>query len=127
MTLGATTDQAALRAVAVRLYGFWDSEDPVSPNGTRVRGCIGKLLDAIICPIEDLKYEEFIQGNREVTLTELRRAAATANTNPDGFLDRLSDCYAIKLGTWAEACTTQLTEDGMLPSLASAECGGSAS
>lgn len=127
MTLNATANEAALRAVAVRLYGFWDSEDPQSPNGTRVRGCIGKLLEAIMHWVEHFKYKEFIEGNREVTLAELCRAAATAETNPDGYLDRMSNCYADKLWHWAKACTRQPPEDDRLPSLASAECGSRAS
>jgi hypothetical protein len=127
MTLNATANEAALRAVAVRLYGFWDSEDPQSPNGRHMRGCIGKLLGAIMHWVERFEYKEFIEGNREVTLAELCRAAATAETNPDGFLDRMSDCYADRLWHWAKACTRQLSEDDELPSLASAECGSRAS
>ena len=52
MTLAGPTDECALRAVAVRLYGFWDSEDGRSPDGIRVRGCIGKLLNAVIDTIK---------------------------------------------------------------------------
>jgi hypothetical protein len=125
MTLACRADESALRAVAVRLYGIWDSEDSESPEGRRVRGCIGKMLKAITQSLEKLGYRDFIQGNREVTLDQLCRAAVSANTNPDGFLDQMSDRYAHKLRSWARSCDRLSADDAALPYLASAECGSS--
>jgi hypothetical protein len=101
MTLAGPTDECALRAVAVRLYAFWDSEDGRSPDGIRVRGCIGKLLKAVIDTIKTFAYRDFIQGNRKVTFEQLCDAADSAKTNPDGFLDQLSERYARELNSWA--------------------------
>lgn len=123
MTLKAPADEAALRAVAVRLYGFWASEDADSPDGARVRGCIGKLLQAVIPSLTKFGYQNFIQGNREVTLEQLCGAAETAKTNPDGYLDQLSEGYAEDLANWAKTCIRQSAKQTRLPSLAAAECG----
>jgi hypothetical protein len=121
MTLAGPTDECALRAVAVRLYGIWDSEDSESPEGKRVRGCIGKLLKAVTPALESLGYRDFIQGNRAVTLDQLCRAADSARTNPDGFLDQMSDRYACELSSWAQKCRDVPADKAELPYLASAE------
>jgi hypothetical protein len=123
MTLAGPTDESALRAVAVRLYGFWDSEDRRSPDGIRVRGCIGKLLKAVIDTIKTFGYRDFIQGNRNVTVEQLCEAADSAKTNPDGFLDQLSERYACELNSWAQRCVNQPQPSNGRPPLASGECG----
>jgi hypothetical protein len=123
MTLAGPTDECALRAVAVRLYGFWDSEDGRSPDGIRVRGCIGKLLKAVIDTIKTFGYRDFIQGNRKVTFEQLCDAADSAKTNPDGFLDQLSERYARELNSWAQRCAHQPQRSNERLPLASGECG----
>jgi hypothetical protein len=123
MTLAGPTTESALRAVAVRLYGIWASEHAGSPDGMRVRNCIGKLIDALLSSLERFDYRDFIQANREVKLREFQYAAKTAATNPDGFLDQLTDGYARRLGTWAQTCPLHSSDRPELPSLASAECG----
>jgi hypothetical protein len=123
MTLAGARDECALRAVAVRLYGIWDAENSESPEGKRVRGCIGKLVKALISSLKDLPYHDFIQGNREVTIDQLRRAADSATTNPDGLLDRMSDSYALRLGSWAQGCSVISADEAQVPYLASIECG----
>jgi hypothetical protein len=67
MTLAGPKNESALRAVAVRLYGIWDGEDPGSVEGKRVRGCIGKLLNAVIPSLREVGYQEFVQGNRPIS------------------------------------------------------------
>jgi hypothetical protein len=94
MTLAGARDECALRAVAVRLYGIWDAENSESP-----------------------------EGNREVTIDQLRRAADSATTNPDGLLDRMSDSYALRLGSWAQGCSVISADEAQVPYLASIECG----
>lgn len=119
MTLGGPANECAFRAVTVRLFGIWETEqlDP------RVRGCIGKLLNALIPRLEALGYSIFTQGNRQVTLQQVREAAASAATNPDGFLDHLSTDFANQLQAWAANCTGLPTGPG---SLASSQCGTAA-
>ena len=123
MTLAGPTDECALRAVAVRLYGFWDSEDGRSPDGIRVRGYIGKLLKAVIGTIKTFGYRDFIQGNRKVTIEQLCEAADSAKTNPAGFLDQLSERYARELNSWAQRCVNQPQRSKERQPLASGECG----
>jgi hypothetical protein len=123
MTLAGPTNEAALRAVAVRLYGIWECEHLGSPHGTRVRNCLGKLLAALVPSLQHLDYRDFIHDNKEVKLEELQHAASTAATNPDGYLDHLTDGYARGLEAWAKTCSNQPDEQSELPSLASADCG----
>lgn len=123
MTLAGPADESALRAVAVRLYGFWDTEDEQSADGIKVRGCIGKLLKAVIDTIKTFGYRDFIQGNRKVSLEQLCVAADSAKTNPDGFLDQLSERYARELNLWAQRCVNQPDDPSQRQPLASGECG----
>jgi hypothetical protein len=123
MTLAGPRDESALRAVAVRLFGIWDGEDPDTIEGKRVRGCIGKLLKAVLPSLRGVGYQEFVQGNRVVTLDQLSQAADSAKSNPDGFLDHLSDQYACDLDSWGQSCVSQAANQSELPHLASAECG----
>ncbi|WP_069167423.1 hypothetical protein [Nocardia altamirensis] len=96
MTLGGPANECAFRAVAVRLFGIWETEK----DDPRVRGCIGKLLKALIPRLETLGYSVFTQGNRQVTLQHVREAADSAATKPDGFLDHLSTNFADQLRAW---------------------------
>ncbi|MEU5995246.1 hypothetical protein ABZ806_40245 [Spirillospora sp. NPDC047418] len=109
MTLAGPTNESALRAVAVRLYGIWrgDPDD-------RVRGCIGKLIDSLIGRLNDLGYKDFVQGTQQVLLSELQKAARSRNDNPDGYLDRLSTRFADDLRDWAQRCEGLPTEHGCL-------------
>ncbi|KAB2339661.1 hypothetical protein [Actinomadura rudentiformis] len=109
MTLAGSTNESALRAIAVRLYGIWrnDPED-------RVRGCIGKLIDSLIGRLNDLGYKDFMQGTQQVMLSELQEAARSRSDNPDGYLDRLSTRFADELRDWAQQCEGLPTEPGCL-------------
>lgn len=99
MTLAHRNTEDALRSVAVRLYGVWHGdEDP------RVRGCVGRLITAVVPALKRLGYSDFIQGNQRILLAELEVAAASGTNNPDGFLDRLVDDRCAKLRSWALAC-----------------------
>ena len=42
-----------------------------------------------------------MQGSQRVMLSELKQAAASAATNPDGYLDQLSTKFASELARWA--------------------------
>jgi len=99
MTLAHPATEDALRSVAVRLYGVWrDDQDP------RVRGCVGRLIGAVVPALKHLGYADFMQGNHKVMLTELEAAAASGTNNPDGFLDRMVDDRCKRLTSWAAPC-----------------------
>jgi hypothetical protein len=80
------------------LYGIWSGDkDP------RVRHCIGKMISALTCRLKELRYTEFIQGDRMITLEQLDEAAESASTTPektDGYLDQLSTTLAGELRAW---------------------------
>jgi hypothetical protein len=96
MTLDSEPTETALRSAAVRLYGIWrDDED------RRMKGCIGKLICSLIPRLETLGYDDFMQGNQQIMLTQLKDAAASADTNPDGYLDQISTRFAGELAHWA--------------------------
>jgi hypothetical protein len=71
MTLESESIETALRSAAVRLYGIWrDDKDD------RVKGCIGKLICALIPRLEALGYSDFMQGSQRVMLSQLKTAPA---------------------------------------------------
>ncbi|GAB3149571.1 hypothetical protein [Amycolatopsis sp. NPDC004378] len=99
LTLAHSSCEDALRAVAVRLHGIWlGDEDP------RLRGCVGRLIGAVVPALKRLDYTDFMQGKKTVQLSELETAAAGGTKNPDGYLDRLVDDRCKKLYAWAMAC-----------------------
>lgn len=95
--------QASVRAVAVRLYGFWKDEPDV-----RVRGCLGKLINALIEALESFGYCDFMQGNQTVIFDDLAKAAASPEPKPDLYLSRMSTNIAKCLKEWADECTRTL-------------------
>jgi hypothetical protein len=98
-TLHCTADETTLRSAAVRLYGIWSGD-----HEPRVRHCIGKMIGALTPRLEDLHYTEFIQGDRIITMGQLKHAAESAKKVPektDGYLDQLSTTLAEKLKKWA--------------------------
>jgi hypothetical protein len=105
-------DEAALRAIAVRLYGI--SQDPE----TRVKACTGKLIKALLPSLERCKSREFAQGNVMVDIDCLRHAAAHPTDNPDSYLSGLSDQLADKLREWAKDATGIPTNKGFLATAA---------
>ena len=44
------------------------------------------------------------QGREAVTLDQLERAARSASTNPDGFLDKMVREKSADLGLWSSRC-----------------------
>ncbi|MDB4873387.1 MAG: hypothetical protein JWL97_4391 [Gemmatimonadales bacterium] len=100
MSLSNKVTENALRSVAVRLYGVWRDE-----TGSRVKGCVGMLISALTPELGRLGYTNFMQGNQEIMLSDLERAAASATTNPDGFLDQLVADRCKKLADWAGQCS----------------------
>jgi hypothetical protein len=98
LTLAHPHCEDALRSVAVRLYGIWSGDgDP------RVRGCVGRLISALVPALEQLGYTDFMQGRQTVLLSELEAAAASGTKNPDGYLDRMVDDRCHKLCDWARS------------------------
>jgi len=99
MTLSGLHNENALRSVAVRLYGIWSGDEDL-----RVKGCVGTLIKALLPDLATLGYAEFLQGNRKVAVGDLQTAAASATSNPDGFLDRLVAERSRRLQKWAAIC-----------------------
>ncbi|MEU8143224.1 hypothetical protein [Nonomuraea sp. NPDC048901] len=110
MTRGSPRNESSLRAVAVRLFGIW-RYDP----DERVKGCVGKLIHALMPSLTKLNYKEFLQGNQRVLLKDLEQAAASRASNPDGYLAHLSDCLATQLAEWASQCTGLPDNTYLLP------------
>jgi hypothetical protein len=111
MTLSGPHNENALRSVAVRLYGIWSGDKEL-----RVKGCVGTLIKALLPDLDTLGYSEFLQGNRKVAIGDLRTAAASATSNPDGFLDRLVVERSRRLHEWATACKGTDNSAGALAS-----------
>lgn len=109
ITVANPVSEGALRSVAVRLYGIWHGDEDL-----RVRGCIGRLIGALVPTLGRLGYTDFMQGNQKVMLSELEAAAASGTHNPDGFLDRMVDDRCARLRTWAMKCGEMTPEDTRL-------------
>jgi hypothetical protein len=99
MTLAHPNTVDALRSVAVHLFGIWEGDQCL-----RVRGCVGRLIGAVLPGLKGLGYTDFIQGNQRVLLAQLETAAASGTNNPDGYLDRLVDDRCKKLRAWVLSC-----------------------
>lgn len=97
LALASTKREAALHSLAVRLYGISEG-DP----DRHVKGCVGKLLAAIIDELKDVGT--IMQGSRELTFAELKRAADQAHDNPDRYLSAVAEDRAKKLKAWAQGC-----------------------
>jgi hypothetical protein len=106
-------DEAALRAIAVRLYCI-SSLDPEK----RVKACIGKLINALLPSLDQCTNREFAQGNVMVTIESLHRAAAPRKDNPDGYLSALSDGAAARLQDWSKGATGIPSNPGCLATAA---------
>jgi hypothetical protein len=100
MTTRGHASENALRTLSVRLYGAWKGDS----ENKRVQGCIGTLIASVLPALERLKYSEFMQARETVTLNELRDAAMTATTNPDGFLDKMVENFSQVLYDWSRHC-----------------------
>jgi hypothetical protein len=108
MTLSNLVTEGSLRSVAVRLYGIYRGDkDPC------VKGCVAKLIDALIPALDHLGYGNFMQGNEMVMLSSLKDAAAGKKDNPDDYLKRLADRRSRKLTEWARPLLDKdLTSEG---------------
>jgi hypothetical protein len=93
---------AALRSIAVRLYGIFD-EDP----DMTVKGCIATLIKALLPALEGLGYKNFMQGNKMVMLTDLEATKSFARPNDDEYLARMVKKRAKQLHEWASPCSDE--------------------
>jgi hypothetical protein len=109
MSLNCQATEVALRSAAIRLYGIWhyDPDD-------YVKGCIGKLIGALVPGLEKLGYGDLVQGSQDVMLGQLKQAAQTPPTNPDHYLDKLSTHFAEQLKDWAASPVGPNTGPGCL-------------
>jgi hypothetical protein len=55
--------------------------------------------------MRSLDYKNFMQGNKEVMLSELESAAKQAGRNDDEFLARMVEKRGKELQEWAIVCT----------------------
>jgi hypothetical protein len=112
---GKPADEAALRSVAVRLYGITSDPDK------RVKACIGKLTNALLPQLERCASKEFAQGNVMIGIERLREAAHHPKDNPDGYLSALSDRLASDLKNWAKNATGLPSSRGCLATAAACD------
>ncbi|MFJ9780129.1 hypothetical protein ACIRSS_11135 [Amycolatopsis sp. NPDC101161] len=101
-------DEAALRAIAVRLHGVW--RDPES----KVKACVGKLIHALLPALQRCKSREFAHAGVMVKFEQLERAAGYPSDNSDGYLSELSDRLAARLAEWAAGAIRMPTDPGCL-------------
>ena len=66
-----------------------------------MRACIGKVIEAVMPAVEELKYCNLMQGNSEVSIAQILKAADEADTNPDGYLDKACEGCAECLQVWS--------------------------
>jgi hypothetical protein len=90
---------AVLRSVAVRLYGIFEGD-----RDKNVRGCIAILIDVLLPALGRLKYKNFMQGSKDVKLSDLQSAAQWAKPNDDDYLASIAKERSNKLRTWADSC-----------------------
>jgi hypothetical protein len=89
----------ALQVLAVRLFGI-SASDP-DPH---VKGCLGMLIEAIAPALERLKVRSLMQGPREITIDDIRRAAGHAKANPDRVFYKIVRDRSNRLADWASGC-----------------------
>jgi hypothetical protein len=104
---------AALRSIAVRLYGIYEGD-----HDKRVKGCVATLIKALLPALCALDYKNFMQGTREVKLTALEKAAKNARRNNDEYLASIVEERSKELYQWASGCTVDNVEE--VPALATA-------
>jgi hypothetical protein len=93
-------NEAALRSIAVRLYGIFERD-----SDGNVKGCIATLIKALLPAFQVLGYKDFMQGNKKVMLGDLELAAESAKRNDDDYLARMVMKRGEELEQWASQCT----------------------
>jgi hypothetical protein len=93
---------AALRSIAVRLYGIFDGDPDAN-----VKGCIATLIEALLPALRNLGYKNFMQGNKMVMLSQLEATKASIRRNDDEYLARMVMKRAKQLKEWASLCVEQ--------------------
>lgn len=105
---------AALRSIAVRLYGiFHDDHD------SNVRGCIAILICALLPALEGQEYKNFMQGSKIVRLSDLQSVKDSAKPNDDDYLAQMVKKRAEQLGRWADSCVISIDQPELVEELAS--------
>ena len=99
MSVAADPSPNALRSFAVRIYGVWNGDS--SPH---VKGCVGGLISSVLPALKESPYTNFMQGSRNVTIEQLKEAAAHAKENDDEFLAHMMRCRKSQLADWSQKC-----------------------
>jgi hypothetical protein len=100
-------NEGALRSVAVRLYGIFAGD-----RDKRFKGCVATLIKSLIPSLRSLGYSDFMQGNQQVTLGALEKAAESAKANDDDYLARMVRNRSNELRDWAQTCPKDILESG---------------
>jgi hypothetical protein len=111
MAITSAASLNALQSLAVRLYGISDG-DPEK----HVKGCLGKLLAAIIPALERMEVTSLMQGPSEITMRDIKSAAAAARANPDRVFYRVVRERSEELEKWAGDCREPDFRPGALAS-----------
>jgi hypothetical protein len=99
MAYEGAANQNALQSLAVRLYGISaGDQDP------HVKGCVGMLLDAIVPALVGTNVRSLMQGPSEISINDIKAAAAKARPNPDRVFFRVVEQRSIELTRWANEC-----------------------
>jgi hypothetical protein len=99
MAYTTTPSINALQALAVRLFGV-SSSDP-DPH---VKGCLGMLIESIVPALERAHVRSLMQGPREITIDDIKRAASHAKANPDRVFYAIVSDRSVRLAEWAGGC-----------------------
>jgi hypothetical protein len=106
---------AALRSIAVRLYGIFDGD-----HDRNVRGCIATLICALLPALREQKYKNFMQGSKIVMLSDLQSVEDSAKPNDDDYLAQMVKKRADQLREWAGSCLVPADQPELVEELASA-------
>ena len=90
MTFTSQFNENALRSLVVRLLRDLQWRRQPSREGLR-----RSVAPSLLLALERLPYREFMAGRATVSLDDVRRAAALASPNPDGYLRGLLQISAM--------------------------------
>lgn len=104
----------ALQSLTVRLYGI-SSRDP----DEHVKGCIGILLSALLPALNHTDVRYLMQAGREITIGEIKAAAAQQKVNPDQVFSQIAEERRAQLAAWSDSCQAPDTSPGAWAAVAS--------
>lgn len=106
----------ALRSFSLRLYGVWERE-----RDRPVKGCVANLIAALVPALQESPLNTFLYEGRQLHVSDLEKAAETAERNPDDYFARVTDCRKEQLQAWSSHCLQKGLETNA-GALASGRC-----